>query len=401
MNIVKIVVLVVPLLTYPYLIKTVGSEKFGLVIWIWAIIDLLIICINFGFEISITKHISIYRTNINKLSKIYTSVLYIKLILFIFILLIMYLLYENVELLNQNKDLFIYSSFMIIPEIFMPLWYFRGIEKMQFVALLTSSTKVLFAISIFLLIKSPEDYLYVPILYTLSGIINAIIANYILIIKDKIRITKISIQRISFYFKESLPLFASNSIYIIREKASIIFVEKFLGLEYVAYWDLVIKIINIFTMAFQVISSSFYPYMARSKNLRLLFKVMILSTILSTFLYLIMYSFSEEVVYLIFNNSNYDMQIMLEILGLTIILNTINAFIGLNILSIFSKNFLYFISSLIATSVYFMIFYIINLSNTILNITNFSWIIVFVIFLEMISRIILSKNIIQNNWNTI
>jgi O-antigen/teichoic acid export membrane protein len=399
MNIVKVIVLVVPLLVYPYLIKTVGLDSFGLVIWIWAIIDLLIIFVNFGFEISITKHISMYRDSKVKLSKIFTSVLYLKLLFYFIVLTIVYLLFISIDQLNNNRDLFIYSTLIIIPEIFMPLWYFRGIEKMQFVALLTTSTKIMFAISIFVIIKKPDDFILIPILYAISGMISALVANYILIVKENIKIKKISIKRMYSYYKESLPLFASNSVYIIREKASIIFIERFFGLSFVAYWDLVIKIINIFTMGFQIVSSSFYPYMAKVKNLPILFKVMFFTVMLSIIVIILINVFSEEIINIIFENYNTNIIEMLEILSITIILNLISAFFGLNILSIYSENTKYFLSTLYATILYFVVFYFILYLNLEISIYLFTMISVLTIATEMIIRILFSIPIIKKYWN--
>ncbi|MBR6953380.1 MAG: oligosaccharide flippase family protein, partial [Campylobacter sp.] len=47
---IKILLLVLPLVTFPYLLNTIKSEKYGIVMWLWAIADIFILCIRFGFD---------------------------------------------------------------------------------------------------------------------------------------------------------------------------------------------------------------------------------------------------------------------------------------------------------------------------------------------------------------
>ena len=44
-SIVKSVSIILPLVTFPYLIKTLGAEKYGIVMWAWAIAQILTVFI--------------------------------------------------------------------------------------------------------------------------------------------------------------------------------------------------------------------------------------------------------------------------------------------------------------------------------------------------------------------
>lgn len=58
--------LLIPLITYPYLINTLGKDLYGVIIYSQAIVSYLSIFVNWGFNISATKSISINRDNPKK-----------------------------------------------------------------------------------------------------------------------------------------------------------------------------------------------------------------------------------------------------------------------------------------------------------------------------------------------
>ena len=76
--------MLIPLLSYPYLIRVLGKETYGIIIFAQAIVGYFVILIGFGFNISATKEISINRDDKKKVSEIVSSVLIIKGILLVF-----------------------------------------------------------------------------------------------------------------------------------------------------------------------------------------------------------------------------------------------------------------------------------------------------------------------------
>ena len=82
MSILQFVRLTIPLLMIPFLVKAVGVEKYGIIIFAQTLVLYFMIILNFGFEMSATKSVSINRSNNNKLSEIFTSILLIKIIIF-------------------------------------------------------------------------------------------------------------------------------------------------------------------------------------------------------------------------------------------------------------------------------------------------------------------------------
>ena len=70
--------LVLPLITFPYLVRVLGSEKYGLVMIAYSLMKFFIITVDFGFNISATREVALLKNDKRKLSKFYWNVLIIK-----------------------------------------------------------------------------------------------------------------------------------------------------------------------------------------------------------------------------------------------------------------------------------------------------------------------------------
>ena len=72
---------VLPLITFPYLVRTLEPEKYGLVMIAQSVALFLTIIVDFGFNISATREVSNLRNNKKKLSEYYWNIILIKTIL--------------------------------------------------------------------------------------------------------------------------------------------------------------------------------------------------------------------------------------------------------------------------------------------------------------------------------
>ena len=64
--------LITPLITYPYLIRILGSGEYGRIIFYQSILAFFIIFISFGFQIISTQNVSKFKDDKNQLYKIVT-----------------------------------------------------------------------------------------------------------------------------------------------------------------------------------------------------------------------------------------------------------------------------------------------------------------------------------------
>ena len=105
MTILKVFMLILPLISYPYLIRVVGSENFGLVVYSLSVIALFRILVKFGFEMSAVKNVAENSEDKKRLSVIISSVLIIQLFFYVVGFMVLYILIQSFTQLEENQKL--------------------------------------------------------------------------------------------------------------------------------------------------------------------------------------------------------------------------------------------------------------------------------------------------------
>ncbi|MBN2612404.1 MAG: oligosaccharide flippase family protein [Bacteroidales bacterium] len=282
LSILELVNLLIPLATYPYLIKTLGSEVFGTVIYAQVIVSYLLILVSFGFGMSATQQVSIHRDVPEKLNEIVSSVLFIKGSLFLLSVIILSSVLYFIPEGTTYKALFILSLWICLYDFIFPVWFYQGIEKMKYITFLTLTSRIIFFVLIFALIKSPEDYLKVPIINGIGSLIAGIISLYIVISTFKIRLSLPSVNAIKLQLKESYSLFLSEVVIAIKDKTNYLLIGSLLGHSAVTEFDLALKVKGVLSIPINLINKALYPKIAKEKNMPFMLKSMWLTLSFTT-----------------------------------------------------------------------------------------------------------------------
>ena len=376
--------LLIPLVTYPYLINTLGTELYGVIIYSQAIISYLAIFVNWGFNISATKSISINRDNIEKVNEI-ASVVYIAKTLFLVVvfglLFLMFLLPE----IQKYKLLYIFSMWQCIYECLFPVWFFQGIERMKYIAIFSFIGRLIFVLLIFLCVTTPEDYLLVPLINGIGAISTSFVAIYILISKFNIKLRYQSLTTIICYTKDSTKLLLTSITGIIKDRTNTVVIGSVLGMGEVAYYDFVEKIVNILSTVFYTIGNVVFPYYNKNTNKIFARKLLIYTTIIGILFYFIVGCFLKPFILLFFSN---DMLMAIPVywtLGTLFIYRHLSYFLGTVIL--ISNNH---VKDVIVNMFYSMFVYLFIImvfwSADFLNIYTLSIALVMSVFFEALQR---------------
>ena len=213
---------ILPLIIFPYLVRTLGSEKYGLVMVAQSVALFLTIIVDFGFNISATREVANLKNDKEKLSQFYWNVFSIKLVLIIITFLLLLGLIIYVDKFSVDPLIYLFSFGLVLGQAIFPTWFFQGIEKMQVITIVNVAAKLFFTISLFFVVLSPSDYQYVPIFnglgFVISGLFGFVFSlQYVKFIFPKLSQVKEIIENSSslFFSNFAVSLYTSSNTLIL------------------------------------------------------------------------------------------------------------------------------------------------------------------------------------------
>ena len=329
----------IPLLIIPYLARIISQENFGNLEFARYFCYYFSIIINYGFDVTITRAISINRENKVFINNIISQTIYAKLFLLLISILLFFIILEFTPLL---KDLFflLTATFLINIGFFLfPIWYFQGIENLPRISIINFFIKIIIALLTVLLIKKNADFLYFNGLQSLSLIFMGVISFFILFRYREFAFTKFDFEFIKSIFKEGFPVFISTVLITYISTIFFIFLKTNSNDLELGKFSTANKIIASFqALILLPFSQAFFPLVAKQvKENFLKFKVNIFYSSLimfciTAFVGLLLYFFPDKFLVFIFGQKYLGAVESLKSLAFVpmfMLLNNVFAFQGL------------------------------------------------------------------------
>jgi len=318
LSVIQVFNLVIPLITLPYLIRVLGKETYGLVVFAQAVISYFTIIVSFGFNITASREVSIHRDDKEKLNEIVSSVLIIKSFLFVLSMLVLIILLSIFKRAQGFEILFIISMWTCLYEVIFPVWYYQGIEKMKYITYVNLISRTAFLVLIFIFISNQEDYMLVPILSGIGALIAGSVSLYIIFIKHKIRFRLYKPEILKHYLNNSVIMFVNNALVQLYVSTNKVIAGAFFGMADVAFYDLADKIISVFKIPQTIIGQAVFPKVSKDKNSDFVKKIFLRSIIFNIVLFGMAFLFAKPLVILLGGKELIDSVVIVRILALTI-----------------------------------------------------------------------------------
>lgn len=276
---------ILPIVTLPYLLKVVGPADFGLISWAQSFVTYFILFTDYGFNFVATRDISISRENKKQVSIIFSTVMLVKLILLAISFIILLILVTFVPKFQHDSLIYYLTFGMAVGSVLFPVWFFQGMENMKVISILNIISKLVFTLGIFVFVKSPSQYLYVPILNSLGYMAIGIIALFLVIFKYKIKPILPSKDQIIHQFKEGWDIFISNLATSLYTTSNIFVLGFFANNTIVGYYSSAEKIVKAITSLISPLIQTVYPFLSkalqdsRQHALSIINKIFILITV--------------------------------------------------------------------------------------------------------------------------
>ena len=273
LSVLQIFSYILPLLTLPYLVRVLGVETFGLVSFAAAFITFFNILVDYGFNLSATREVSVHRENKDKITEIYSSVLTIKFILILVSLVVFSFIVFTFDKFSSHMELYFVTFISVIGQALFPLWFFQGMERMKYITIINISSRVIFTIALFVFVHQESDYLLVPLLNGLGIVIGSLYALYRVKKDFNQSFVLQSIDTMKLHFKDSSQFFLSRVSVSLYTSANAFVLGLFTNNTMVGYYSIAEKLYMAMQSLYGPITQALYPYVAKEKNIKLFKKI--------------------------------------------------------------------------------------------------------------------------------
>ena len=325
-----------PLITLPYLAKTIGVNGFGSIAFAAAVIAYFSTFTDWGFRYTAVREISKNRQNIEVVSEIFSRVIVCKTMLMLISAFILFILITFIPLFNKNA-IVLWATFMLIPGyILFPDWFFQAMEEMKYITIMTIAAKTIFTVLIFLVIKTEQDFVIEPLLQACGYIVSGGIAFIYAIKHFHIKLSLPSIPMALKSMRQSSNMFVSQFFPTLYNNLSIIMLEGISGAKANGLFSAGFKFVTIMDQITQALSRAFYPFLARRMEKHTFY--VRLSGGISILMSILLLTFSHLLVKLFYTSEFYNATLVIQIMACTpFFLFLMNAF-GTNGLVLIGKD---------------------------------------------------------------
>lgn len=252
-----------PLITLPYLAKTIGVDGFGKLAFAAAVIMWVQTVTDWGFNYTATRDVARSRDDKDAVSRIFSRVLWARVFLMIASLFVLLVLITMIPYFRENT-LVLLLTFLLVPgHIACPEWFFQAMEKMKYITIINVISKLIFTIAVFVFIKEKSDYIVQPILSALGYLIAGIIAFLIIFKEWRIKIYLPDFKEIIKTIQSGFDVFINNIIPNLYNSMSVVVLGFFGGSVANGIYDAGNKFITVGHQIVNTISRTFFPLMAR------------------------------------------------------------------------------------------------------------------------------------------
>lgn len=334
-----------PLITFPYLARTLGPEHIGALNFAESIAKYFVMLAALGIPIYGIREIAKVQQDELKRTFVFTEIFLINLICTLGLSVFFLLLVLFIPHLYRDATLFYWTIAYFIFQVFYLEWFFNGMNQFRFIAIRQFVIRFFFIVFVFIAIKSKYDYInYMILQFGLNVLLAFINLNYIrkLIQFKKIRFDTIQLKK---HIKPLLYLFLtifSISIYFSMDTILLGFLADN---ESVGYYSTALKLNKLIIAVFSAITVAIFPSLIHLYQKgevdhfkELIKQVFFVLVSLSIPIVILIIFCAPEIVHILFSQS-FDRAILpLQITAPLIIIVSLSSIFGFQVLSALSKD---------------------------------------------------------------
>ena len=251
-----------PLVTLPYILRVVGSANYGIYNYVYVVLQYVILFAAYGFYFSATKQISECRDDQTAVRRIYNAVTACKTLIAVVVTVALLAVSRFVFRDAAAPRMFLYGLGMVVGDILTPTWLFQGMEKMKFMTIVNASSKVLFTLLVFLVVRTEDDFVWLILLnscgYLLAGFLSVWLARR----QFHMRFARTTWAEVKGQLRDGFAVFGSTFGMNLYRNVNVIILKQFVPNEAVGLYSAAEKVIKGFQSLISPAAQALFPHLS-------------------------------------------------------------------------------------------------------------------------------------------
>lgn len=249
---------IIPLITFPYLLRVLGAGQFGTLVLSQALMGYAVLLSDYGFNLSATRRAAEHRADRVTLTHLFWNVLATKAVLAVTALLVLIGI-VSMGWVAVDIGLLVMTAPMLLGSVLMPQWLFQGLECMGWISVCQIAARAVAIPLTFLLVKVPEDLTRAALISSSVTVISGFAALVLVWKLGFIGPVKVSLRKMIEQLRDSWHLFLSSASVSLYTSTNQLLVGVLSGTQQLGYFAAADRIRMACTGLLMPLSSAVYP----------------------------------------------------------------------------------------------------------------------------------------------
>lgn len=249
----------------PFLVRTLGVERFGAIAFMQGIIQYFVILTDYGFNMTAPRDLA-KSENEEEIAGIFTSVVTAKILIctaataiFLTGAALFRHFYGNGSL---DIGLFWAVYPLVIGNIVFPIWFFQGIQQMRYITVVSVMARIVMTGLIFILVRGPADYLTAAFLQSCTMALAGFFSIFILFREYPFVFRCPNRNDLVKTLKDGWQIFVSTIAVNIYTTTNLVVLGMLTNNSVVGYFSAANKIIEAFKGLTSTVTQAVYPHVS-------------------------------------------------------------------------------------------------------------------------------------------
>ncbi|WP_167629010.1 flippase [Listeria valentina] len=250
----QILLMLIPLVTVPYVSRTLGAEGIGTYAYTYSVVQYFILIGNLGISVYGARSIAHVRESDQDRSKVFFELMIIKLLMFV-VSALLYGLF--VFLYGEYTFIFVLQGIFILAAAVDISWFFIGLEDFKKTISRNIVVKLVALISVFILIQTPDDIA----LYVAINAVSTFLGNLTLWTYLRKKIHKVAFKNLDLkpHVRPVFFLFLPQLLTQVFVNMNKLFLGNFSTLTQTGYFENSDKVVRMLSACVTAIGSVIFP----------------------------------------------------------------------------------------------------------------------------------------------